>query len=163
MSMGVGSYGNPKIRDYDSGGKVTIGKYCSIADDVVMLAGGEHHIENVTSFPFDFLNGISKPQRRGVDITIGNDVWIGYGATILGGVTIFSGAVIGARAVVTKNVAPYAVVGGVPARVIHYRFTFDQIKALLAIGWWNWPEQKIKENIGLLCSPDINEFIGRYI
>lgn len=81
------------------------------------------------------------------DIVIGNDVWIGYEAVILAGVTIGDGAVIGARAVVTKDVAPYTVVGGVPARPIKKRFLDGTIQRLLELRWWDWPEERIRENL----------------
>lgn len=81
------------------------------------------------------------------DIVIGNDVWIGYEAVILAGVTIGDGAVIGARAVVTKDVAPYTVVGGVPARPIKKRFSDGTIQRLLELRWWDWPEERIRENL----------------
>ena len=81
------------------------------------------------------------------DIVIGNDVWIGYEAVILAGVTIGDGAVIGARAVVTKDVAPYTVVGGVPARSVKKRFSDGTIQRLLELRWWDWPEERIRENL----------------
>lgn len=81
------------------------------------------------------------------DIVIGNDVWIGYEAVILAGVTIGDGAVIGARAVVTKDVAPYTVVGGVPARPVKKRFSDGTIQRLLELRWWDWPEERIRENL----------------
>ena len=81
------------------------------------------------------------------DIIVGNDVWIGYEAVIMAGVTIGDGAIVGTRAVVTKNVPPYTIVGGVPAKAIRKRFSEDTIAALLAMEWWNWPEEKIKQHI----------------
>ena len=81
------------------------------------------------------------------DIVIGNDVWIGYEAVILAGVTIGDGAVIGARAVVTKDIPPYTIVGGVPAKPIRKRFTQETIDLLLNIKWWNWPEERIRQHI----------------
>lgn len=81
------------------------------------------------------------------DIVIGNDVWIGYEAVILAGVTIGDGAVIGARAVVTKDVAPYTVVGGVPARPVKKRFSDGTIQRLLELRWWDWPKERIRENL----------------
>lgn len=81
------------------------------------------------------------------DIVIGNDVWIGYEAVILAGVTIGDGAVIGARAVVTKDIPPYTIVGGVPAKPIRKRFSQETIDLLLKIKWWNWPEERIRQHI----------------
>jgi serine acetyltransferase len=96
------------------------------------------------------------------DVEIGNDVWIGDTATLLSGVRIGNGAVIGARSVVTKDVPPYAIVVGNPARIARLRFTPEQISALERIAWWNWPLHKIREAAPLLLSPSIEEFIARY-
>ena len=90
------------------------------------------------------------------DIVIGNDVWIGYEAVILSGVTIGDGAIIGARAVVTKDVPPYTIVGGVPARPIRKRFDDETIAKLAEIQWWNWPEEKIKSSIRAIKAGDID-------
>ena len=86
------------------------------------------------------------------DIVIGNDVWIGYEAVILAGVTIGDGAVIGSRAVVTKDVPPYTIVGGVPAKTIRRRFDKDTVEELLRLRWWDWPEEMIRENITAIQS-----------
>ena len=88
--------------------------------------------------------------------TIGNDVWIGYEAVILAGVTIGDGAIIGTRAVVTKDVPPYTIVGGVPAKVIRKRFSDDVISALLKTKWWDWPADKIAKNIEAIQSGNID-------
>lgn len=91
---------------------------------------------------------------------IGNDCWIGYKSSIISGVTIGDGAVVLAKALVTKDVPPYAIVGGVPAKIIGYRYTQDQINKLLAIKWWNWPLNKIKENSNLFL--DLDKFINKF-
>lgn len=91
------------------------------------------------------------------DIVVGNDVWIGYEAVILAGVTIGDGAVIGARAVVTGDVPPYTIVGGVPARPIRKRFSEETISALLALRWWDWPREQIARKIGAIQSGWVNE------
>jgi acetyltransferase-like isoleucine patch superfamily enzyme len=156
----TGTYGTPLILTYAGPGKVTIGNYCSIADEVVFHAGGEHHPKWVTTSPLTYTPGAPVVWARPVDISIGSDVWIGYRALILGGVTIGHGAVIGAGAVVRKDVPPFAVVGGVPARVNHYRFAPEQIAALLEIRWWDWPEDKVLRYAKLLCSPDVDGFIA---
>ena len=93
------------------------------------------------------------------DIVIGNDVWIGYEAVIMAGVTIGDGAVIGTRAVVTKDVPPYTIVGGVPARQIRKRFSEDKIEYLLNLKWWDWPIEKISQNIEFIKSADLTAFL----
>ena len=89
------------------------------------------------------------------DIIIGNDVWIGYEAVILAGVTIGDGAIIGSRAVVTKDVPPYTIVGGVPARPIRRRFDDETVEALLHLRWWDWDEEKIRRNLPAIQSGDL--------
>lgn len=91
------------------------------------------------------------------DIVIGSDVWIGFEAVILGGVTVGDGAVIGARAVVTKDVPPYTIVGGVPAKPIRKRFSDEVISRLLKLQWWNWPEERIRKNLAAIQSGRITE------
>ena len=123
------------------------------------MLGREHRKDWVTTYPFPAFPDVW-PEAKDIpgveiskgDVIIGNDVWICYGATILSGVKIGHGAVIGARAVVTKDVEPYAVVAGNPAREIKKRFTPKQIQKLLDIAWWDWPEEKIRENIKMLCN-----------
>jgi virginiamycin A acetyltransferase len=89
------------------------------------------------------------------DIVVGNDVWIGYEAVILSGVKIGNGAIIGTRAVVTKDVPPYTIVGGIPARPIKKRFDEETIEALQKIEWWNWPFEKIQANVNVIRNGDI--------
>ena len=95
------------------------------------------------------------------DIVIGNDVWIGYEAVIMAGVHIGDGAIIGTRAVVTKDVPPYTIVGGVPAREIRKRFSPDVIEQLLALKWWDWSMDKIRENVPYLMSGDLRKVVMR--
>lgn len=152
---------------------VSIGKFCSIAPGV-NIAQGNHDITKVTTHPFlydkhyagCFQLGDNQYRYLGLPdnnyrTTVGNDVWIGMNAIIKRGVTIGSGAVIGAGAVVTKNVPDYAVVTGVPAQIIKYRFTEKQIQALLKIEWWNKSEEFIKKHFEMFY--DINEFIKSMI
>jgi hypothetical protein len=96
------------------------------------------------------------------DIVIQNDVWIGAKSTIMSGVKISNGSVVGAGSVVTKDVPPYAIVAGNPAKVVKYRFSEEQIEKLLSIAWWNWDEQKIKDNAMDMWSDNINEFINKF-
>ncbi|MBD3750776.1 MAG: CatB-related O-acetyltransferase [Sphingobacteriales bacterium] len=145
--------------------KVSIGKYCSIADSVTFIAGGEHHKDWVSTFPFMDRWKIKEieaqaPGSSKGDIVIGHDVWIGHGATVLSGVTIGHGAIIGAMAVVAKNVPPYAIVVGNPAKIIKYRFTPEFINTLLTIKWWDWPEEQVEKEQGLFTKPDL--FIAKY-
>jgi acetyltransferase-like isoleucine patch superfamily enzyme len=146
------SWGEPKY-------KVTIGKFCSIARGVTFVLQGEHEIGWVTTYPFplevdEWKAGSKKYsyKRSKGDIEVANDVWIGFGATILSGVHIGNGAVIGARAVVSKNVPPYAIVAGNPAKIVKYRFNTKVIDRLLKEKWWNWPKQEIIDNMDYLIN-----------
>lgn len=141
--------------------RIEIGKFCAIAQDVVIFGGGNHIMTRATTFPFQWLSTDTTPEERYADAaniektTIGHDVWIGQAATVLSGVNIGTGAVIGARAVVAKDVLPYAIAVGNPAKVIRYRFQAETIKRLLSTAWWNWPATKIAANLELLyANPD---------
>ena len=164
ITYGKGSYGEVQVCGWGEDAKVIIGKYCSIAAGVIVLTGGEHRVDWVTTYPFNYLwhevagHIQGHPKTKG-NVIIGNDVWIGMEAFILSGVEIGDGAVVGAKAVVTKNVPPYAIVGGNPAKIIRYRFSQEIIDKLLAIAWWDWPDEKIKSNMNLLLSNDIEGFI----
>lgn len=150
LEIGFGSYGTPIIKSYSSLVKVTIGKYCSIGD-MVILSGGEHIASRITTYPFDVYRGDCLAHSKG-EVHIGNDVWIGTQVLILSGVTIGDGAVIGAGSVVASDVQPYAIVAGNPARLIRYRFNPEIIKKLLALAWWNWSEEKVKASYAFLMS-----------
>ncbi|MCX7383985.1 MAG: CatB-related O-acetyltransferase, partial [Alphaproteobacteria bacterium] len=146
-SVGEWSYGVPAIM-WGEGARLSIGKYCAIAPGVTIYLGGNHRPDWVTTYPFSAL-AQHWPAARGIvghpaskgEVTIGHDIWIGNDATILSGVTIGHGAVIGANALVTKDVPPYAIVCGNPARVIRLRFSEAQIASLLRIAWWDWPAE----------------------
>lgn len=164
IERGKGSYGEPRVLSFGEGTKLRIGKYCSIAGGVTILLGGNHRPDWVTTYPFNVLwphvagHIQGHPATKG-DVIIGNDVWIGLGASILSGVTIGDGAVIGAYAVVAKNVPPYAIVVGNPAKVVKFRFDESTIEQLLTIAWWDWSDAKIASAIPFLLSDNINDFI----
>lgn len=144
--------------------KLFIGKFCSIACGAKFLFNSANHtMASLSTYPFPLFfdewelektNVMDARDNKG-DIVVGNDVWIGYEAVILAGVTIGDGAVIGARAVVTKDVPPYTVVGGVPAKPIKKRFNDETITELLKLKWWNWSEEKISQNIKSIQSGNI--------
>lgn len=146
--------------------RLTIGKFCSIACGAKFIfTSANHKLGSLSTYPFplffeewelDKSNVTDAWDNKG-DIVIGNDVWIGYEAVIMQGVTIGDGATIGTRAVVTKDVPPYSIVGGVPARPIRKRFSDEVIAQLLEIKWWDWPDEKIKENIPAIRSGNIKE------
>ena len=166
VSVGEYTYGNPEIMHWGEDAKLTIGKFCSIASQVVIFLGGEHRSDWISTYPFpakelerEWPNASQireHPATKG-DVCIGNDVWIGYGAVILSGVRINDGAVIGAHTVVTRDVSPYTIVAGNPSREIGKRFNDEQIQELLRIKWWNWPIEKIRSNVRVLCSPRIEK------
>lgn len=163
MTMGRHSYGNPNVITYDpqSGGRVEIGNFCSIAADVTFLIDGEHLKDLITTSP---LVGLSDrlPEdhnRSKGPIAIGHDVWIGRGAVILSNVRIETGAIIGAYTVVAHDVPSYVVVAGNPAQPIGRRFSVEQAQRLLETEWWDWPDDKIRWAIPLLHSRDIEAFL----
>lgn len=141
-----------------------IGKFCSIAENLQFIVRGAHMIDWVTTYPFHEVWSMDVPLHDlppHSPITIGNDVWIAANVKIKQGVTIGDGAVLATECFVTKDVPPYAVVGGNPAKIIKYRFTEEQIKDLLEIKWWNWEDEEIKNVVPLLVSNDIDKFIKK--
>lgn len=136
--------------------QLIIGKFCSIACGAkFLMTSGNHKMGSLSTYAFpvfyeewglDVADVVDAWDNKG-DIVIGNDVWIGYEAIIMAGVNIGDGAIIATRATVTKDVPPYAIVGGAPARIIKKRFSDDVISKLLKIKWWNWPCEKIQANI----------------
>lgn len=163
-SFGEFTYGTPNVLGWNEGTKLRVGKYCSFAKDVTIFIGGEHRTDWVSTYPFrsfaeSFPNAkdvTGHPSSKG-DVVIGNDVWIGHGATILSGVEIGDGAVIGSHSLVTKNVEPYAIFAGNPARLIRKRFPDEDIAFLLKLQWWNWPAEKVNQHVHLLTSANIDE------
>ncbi len=164
FAIGDYTYGNPIISEWMPGiAKLTIGKFCSIADGVRILLAAEHQIDCVTtSPPMADVPGLQNGNGTKGDIVIGNDVWIGAASIIHSGITIGTGAVIGAGSNVTKNVEPYSIVGGNPAKHLRFRMPQEQIEALQRIAWWDWPVGKIIEAYPLLYNPDIAAFIRKY-
>ncbi len=146
--------------------RLIIGKFCSIACGAKFIfTSANHTLKSLSTYPFPLFYeewGLDKAKvtdswdNKG-DIVIGNDVWIGYDAVIMSGVTIGDGAIIGTRAVVTKDVPPYTIVGGVPAKPIRKRFSDEIISSLLEIKWWEWSEEKIKKNISAITSGCIDK------
>ncbi|WP_288908173.1 CatB-related O-acetyltransferase [uncultured Selenomonas sp.] len=160
MTFGPGSYMvNGSVETGESGEHVLVGRYAALGHRLTFELGLNHDYRRVTTYPFEMLQRRDVPQTNRYghvnhrQIIIGNDVWIGCDVTILGGVRIGNGAVIGARAVVAKDVPPYAVAVGNPARVIKYRFDEETIRALQQIKWWNRSEEKIKANLHLMKDP----------
>ena len=150
-----------------TGDKLKIGKFCMIASDVIFIMNGANHLSKaVTSYPFAIfgkdwsgaMEGKSYPYKG--DTSVGNDVWIGYGATIMPGLKIGDGAIIGSKSVVTKDVAPYSIVGGNPSKEIRKRFSEDQITRLVKQEWWNWPIEKVTKHLNLLTGESIEEFLN---
>jgi acetyltransferase-like isoleucine patch superfamily enzyme len=142
--------------------RVTVGRYCSLNDMSYVVTGGDHHHEHVSTCLFHFTMGAGPEVYSGDrgPIRIGNDVWTGFGSVIMSGVTVGDGAVVGAGAVVTRDIEPYAVVGGVPARLIRYRFDEGTRHALLRIRWWDWPESRVADHVEQLSGPDVRQFVA---
>jgi len=168
FEIGDYSYGTPTVFPH-LGRKLKIGKFCSIASGVTIHLGGNHRTDLISTYPFaayvDRFPSAKKLRFEDIaavskgDVIIGNDVWIGSGATILSGVKIGDGAVVGATAVVTKDVEPYGIVAGNPARIIGKRFDDDTIRKLLEIRWWDWPIEKIDDNLEIICSNRISQML----
>lgn len=147
-----------------TGDKLIIGKFCMIASGVKFIMNGANHLTNaISSYPFAIfgngwehaMNGKAYPNKG--NIQIGNDVWIGHNATIMAGVTIGDGAIIATNSTVIKDVAPYSIVGGNPAKEIKKRFSNQTIEKLLALQWWHWDIEKITDNIQILTSNQIEK------
>lgn len=162
----------PDRKDVD---KLIIGAYCSIGSGASFIMAGNqgHRYDWISSFPFYYMmqeepcfQGASDGFAPAGDTVVGNDVWIGSEAMIMPGLTIGDGAVIGSRALVTKDVAPYTIVAGNPAKPIKKRFSEEEIAILLTIQWWNWPEDILSGAIPLICAKDINllnEYYTRFV
>lgn len=160
------TYGTPQVLSWGEPSRLIVGKFCSIADHVTIMLGGEHNVDWVTTYPFNallrsFSNIQGHPKTKG-DVVVGNDVWIGDGAKILSGVHIGDGCVIGGNALVTKNMPPYSICGGNPAKVIKYRFEPEIIAKLLEIKWWDWAPNLIYQAVPYLQSNEIKGLFEFY-
>lgn len=145
-----------------SGDRLVIGRFCAIATGAkFVMNGGNHRTDGLSTFPFTIFAGwrgrwegeLQFPSRG--DTVVGNDVWIGYDALVMPGVAIGDGAVVAARSVVTKDVPPYAIVGGNPATVVRARYDEATVKRLLALAWWDWPIEAITRAIPAIGRGDI--------
>lgn len=146
--------------------QLIIGKYCSIASGAkFMMCGTQGHNYNwIATHPLIDIDGSDFPGHSWKGNTvIGNDVWLGAECLIMPGINIADGAVIAARAVVTKNVGPYEIWGGNPAKFIKKRFSGEEIDKLLQIKWWNWSEETLKKNVSLLRSSDVDKLWTKHI
>jgi acetyltransferase-like isoleucine patch superfamily enzyme len=168
FEVGRFTYGVPTVLTFGPNPpRVTIGAFCSIADGVEILLDGNHRLDWSSTYPFRQqlrMPGMLEdghPTSRG-PVMIGNDVWLARGALILSGVSIGDGAVVAARAVVTRDVAPYSIVAGNPARHARFRFPDDIIGALTRLRWWDWPETKIRANVPRLCCADVRDFLKEH-
>ncbi len=172
MEVGRYTYGTQNIQiHWPSGKTLKIGKFCSIATNCTVYLGGSHRTDWITTYPFGHIHqnvfnnyGVKQlqehPHSKG-DVIIGNDVWIASDVSIMSGVKIGDGAVIARNSHVVKDVEPYSIVGGNPARHVKYRFSNEQIQKLLTLKWWDWPESKINEYVPVLCSGDIDLFLQK--
>lgn len=147
------------------GDKLIIGKFCMIASGVTFIMNGANHLTDaISTYPFAiFQNGWEgamegKTYPTKGDTIVGNDVWIGYNATIMAGVKIGDGAIIATNSTVTKDVAPYSIVGGNPAKEIKKRFSEERIEQLLAMQWWDWEIEKITANLSNLTGNSFDNF-----
>jgi chloramphenicol O-acetyltransferase type B len=159
VSIGRFTYGYEKmsIKQWGEGASLKIGSFCSLADNLTILLGGNHRVDWATTFPFghifkDDLGGeeiYGHPVTNG-DVVIGNDVWVGRNTTIMSGVNVGDGAVIAANSTVVKNIGVYEIWGGNPARFIRSRFDDEIIQKLLSLKWWDWEIASIRKVAPLL-------------
>lgn len=147
------------------GDRLIIGKFCAIARGVeFIMNGANHRMDSATTYPFNIMGGgweTFAPKLKDLpfkgDTVVGNDVWIGQHVTILPGVHIDDGAIIGANSVVAKDIPPYCIAAGNPCRIIRKRFDDELIQYLLTLKWWDWDADKIFQNMGALCSSDLEQ------
>ncbi|WP_166361168.1 CatB-related O-acetyltransferase [Pseudomonas akapageensis] len=163
-TVGVGTYGIPEVTEFGDDTVLKVGNYTSIAAGVQILLGGEHRTDWITTYPFpamiDEVKDIKDYAPSKGDVVIGSDCWICTNAVILSGVTIGHGAIVAAGATVTRDVPPFAVVGGNPCKFIRWRFEEEIRELLLEAAWWDWPVDEVKAVARTLCSSDMDSFIA---
>ncbi len=167
VTVGDWTYVHPSARVYAwrQEEKCRIGKFCSIASQVKIIVGGNHdHKNKVSNYPLQakFFRSIDLESSTKGPVVIGNDVWIGMNATILSGVNIGDGAVIGAQSVIAKDVPPYAIVVGNPARIVGARFNEEIIGKLMKIRWWDWTDLEIRDRVGDFEVGAVDDFVRKY-
>jgi acetyltransferase-like isoleucine patch superfamily enzyme len=171
ITVGEHTYGHEQlsVRHWGEPAALRIGRFCSIADRGTIFLGGNHRTDWVATYPFPAFPEAWPGGRRdrgpsatNGDVVIGNDVRIGSRVTIMSGVTVGDGAVLAADSTVVKDVPPYAIVGGNPAKVLRLRFAPHQIRGLLAVRWWDWPLERIHAEVGSLSSGRVDEFLARH-
>lgn len=166
ISYGAHSYGIPILKDYVyDETKLIVGNYSALSETSIVMLGGEHAVDRVTTYPHRIVWRMEGAGKDGIpvptgDTVIGSDVWLTQRTFVRSGVHIGDGAVIAAGAVVTKDVPPYAVVGGNPAKVLRFRHTEEQRAALLEIKWWDWTDEEVRDAVPLLAGSDIDAFIA---
>jgi len=147
------------------GDRLVIGKFCALASGTTFIMNGANHrMSGPSTFPFPIFGGawaehmdlLADLPIKG-DTIVGHDVWFGYQSTIMPGVNIGHGSIVASKSVVTKDVPPYAIVGGNPATIVGYRFDEDTIKRLLDIAWWDWSMEKITANIRAIMAGEISD------
>lgn len=163
VEIGEGSYGGLAINAYDRTTRLQMGKFCSVAEGVRVVLGGEHRVDWATTYPFSVIwpeiEKSGHPATRG-DVVIGNDVWLGTEALIASGTTIGDGAVVAARTLVVGRVPPYAVWGGNPGRFLRWRFAPDLCERLRALAWWDWPRERLVRALPSMLSTDVAAFVA---
>lgn len=164
FEVGDHTYGHPEIQE-PGASSLRIGRYCSIADKVTIILAN-HRTDLVTTYPFCALRRFWPEAPHGINdhdwpgpVEIGSDVWIGFGVTIMPGVKIGHGSIIAAQSVVTKPVAPYSIVAGVPAKQIRLRYEESIIERLLAVAWWDWNDDRVAASLAQLMQPSIEAFL----
>jgi acetyltransferase-like isoleucine patch superfamily enzyme len=171
-NVGKYTYGHQNIEIYywGEGTWLDIGSFCSISGYVHVYLGGNHRLDWATTYPFGHINqnifdsfdGEGHPQTKG-NVVIGNDVWIGTHVTIMSGVTIGDGATIANNSVITKDVEPYTVVGGNPAKFIKKRFDDETVNQLLELKWWELEDSHINQMSPYLCNSNFKEYLPELI